>query len=241
MTCQKNRPYDNKNNKYKNRMNKLLIDSIKARDANNHWWKDTSKFLILDGTDMRTSKTLIKNKCLKKAQILCIEKNKEVCEKHNKVHKIKSLNMDLDDFIASNETKNKKYQCMIYDTTGTIDTCGNLILNSIENNMMKNGTIFLVTFSKRSYINGDNFNEQLLKWKKKLVSTLSTKKLFLTNVPGITNPVLPYAGKIQSAMYSEFFMVTTNSMEEINIIPNENNLYEVSKIINHFGDISKKE
>jgi len=231
-----NHPYNKiKNNKYKDDMNQLLIDAcknvIELFDKNK-----SIKALILDGKGCRTTNALLNNNICKKKNIESVEFDKDTYNLHLK-EGIKSNFMSLDTYLKS--YNNDPFDIFCCDSLGTIQTSGKFIFEAIKNNYITSGSLFLVTFSKRGTLYGENFEEELFKFYRKLEKLLETYGLYLMNIPNLDQTFIEYAGKNQSAMYSEIFLIgTTKSQKRLINYPNDE--YFPERIIKHTGSMYKK-
>jgi len=223
-------PYNKNDNFFKDKMNNLVVEALNSLDIN-----PIDKCLILDGINNRTARTLIKNSFFEKKNIESVECDKDTYLKHIEFG-ISSNFVDLKDYVK--DKKDIPYKFFCCDGLASIHSTGIIILESIENNIISDGSIFLVTFSKRSKTYGDIFYEELHKWYKKLETLLESKNLYLMNFPNLDKTNLEYAGKHQSAMYSELFLIGTdkNKKRQINY---ESSTYEPEKIISHKGSYFK--
>jgi hypothetical protein len=225
-------PYNTiKDNKFKDKMNELIAYGVSAcLDSK------PTKILVLDGDQMRTTKTLINKFKCKKEIFTSIEFN----EKTHNIHKkfgINSIFTNLENFIKQYE--GTPFDLFCCDSLGNIQTSGNYILNSVNKGIISNGTLVLITFSKRGNLYGENFTEERFKFYRKLELSLEPKNLYLMSIPNLENPFIEYAARNQSAMYSEIFYIGTDKANKRVI--NYPILKDIpKKIISHKGTMSKR-
>jgi len=224
-------PYNINGNIFKDKMNNLFINGIK-----NVFINPLKRILVLDGKNNRTSKALIKSGICKKENIESVEFDKQTYNDHLKFG-IKSNFNNLEDFV---NIKNKiPYQAFCCDSIGNVQTCGNIILDAIRNNILSDNSFFLVTFSKRGKLFGEIFLEELYKWYRKLENLLESKNLYLLEIPNIEKTIFEYAGREQSAMFSEIFLIGSDISKK-RIIPYPKNFDIPEKILAHKGTVNKK-
>jgi len=147
------KPYDNKNNEYKQEFNNKINSVLSAHKT------ELDRMVIIDSIKMSTSTSII-NAGISKNNIETVECDKETSRVHNEFG-LKSYHCLLEDFVKIPTNSPCKLFCA--DATGSVWTVGNPILTALQNGYFAKGTILVITMSKRIG-KGKIFIEEYSKW-----------------------------------------------------------------------------
>jgi hypothetical protein len=193
--------FDRKCFTHKDKTNEIFCRMIKNYKNNNF-----NNILCLDSSLTKTSNMLIQENLTTKKNIILIEANKKNHQKHisNGFNSILgSCNNVLGEYYFN------KFDGIYLDAIGTVETVGELVFDTLKNNLTNDKCVIGYTFVKRGRIKGSKFETSYNEFMKKFNLLLNKYGYKLIDSKSYSYGS-PKTG--QANMFSEFVFVEKNNL-----------------------------